>query len=112
MFLKIESIDPYNLSIGETLLIAVVCMLIVFAMLALLWGIVALTSFLLNLRKQKNISIDENLKVNVDEYNDTKPLTMEDIKDEDMMVAALVATIEYHNEVKEDVRVVSIKELN
>ncbi len=112
MFLKIESIDPYNLSIGETLLIAVVCMLIVFAMLALLWGIVALTSFLLNLRKQKNISVDENLKVNVDEYNDTKPLTMEDIKDEDMMVAALVATIEYHNEVKEDVRVVSIKELN
>ena len=112
MFLKIESIDPYNLSIGETLLIAVVCMLIVFAMLALLWGIVALTSFLLNLRKQKNISVDENLKVNVNEYNDTKPLTMEDIKDEDMMVAALVATIEYHNEVKEDVRVVSIKELN
>ena len=112
MFLKIESIDPYNLSIGETLLIAVVCMLIVFAMLALLWGIVALTSFLLNLRKQKNISVDENLKVNVDEYNDTKSLTMEDIKDEDMMVAALVATIEYHNEVKEDVRVVSIKELN
>lgn len=112
MFLKIESIDPYNLSIGETLLIAVVCMLIVFAMLALLWGIVALTSFLLNLRKGKNISANENLKVNVDEYNDTKPLTMEDIKDEDMMVAALVATIEYHNEVKEDVRVVSIKELN
>ena len=30
----------------------------------------------------------------------------EDIKDEDMMVAALVATIDYHNETKEDVRVV------
>ena len=40
-----------------------------------------------------------------------KAFTMEDIKDEDMMVAALVATIDYHNETNEDVRVVSVKQI-
>ena len=36
---------------------------------------------------------------------------MEDIKDDDMMAAALVATIDYHEETGENVRVVSIKEI-
>ena len=40
-----------------------------------------------------------------------KALTMEDIKDDDMMAAALVATIDYHEETGENVRVVSIKEI-
>ena len=34
-----------------------------------------------------------------------------DIKDEDMMVAALIATIDYANETKKDVRLVSIKQI-
>ena len=40
-----------------------------------------------------------------------KAFTMADITDEDMMAAALVATIDYHNETNEDVRVVSIKQI-
>ena len=34
-----------------------------------------------------------------------------EIKDEDMMVAALIATIDYTNETKKDVRLVSIKQI-
>lgn len=40
-----------------------------------------------------------------------KPLELSDIKDEDMMVAALVASIDYYEEIKKDVRVVSIREI-
>ena len=36
---------------------------------------------------------------------------MTDINDEDMMVAALIATIDYANETKKDVRLVSIKQI-
>lgn len=104
-FLAIEGIDPLDLSIGQTLLIALVCIIIVFAMLALLWGIVSLFKFLP--KPKEKVKKDKKPQA-----NDVKPaLKIEDIKDEDMMVAALVASIEYRNEVKEDVRVVSIKEL-
>lgn len=40
-----------------------------------------------------------------------KPITIDDIKDEDMMVAALVATIDYANETKQDVRLISIRQI-
>lgn len=41
-----------------------------------------------------------------------KPITIDDIKDEDMMVAALVATIDYAGDKNTDVRLVSIKQIN
>lgn len=34
------------------------------------------------------------------------------IKDDDMMAAVLIATIDYQNEIKKGVRVVSVKEIN
>ena len=34
------------------------------------------------------------------------------IKDDDMMAAVLVATIDFRNEIKEDVRLVNVKEIN
>lgn len=40
-----------------------------------------------------------------------KKFTIEDITDEDMMVAALVASIDFQEESKGNVRVLSIKEL-
>ncbi len=40
-----------------------------------------------------------------------KQIKLEDIKDEDMMVACLIATIDYANEIKEDVHLVSVREL-
>lgn len=86
-------------------IIVLVCMAIVFLMLALLYGI---TSLLKYLAPKTKTQVKEEV---VPTQSQVKPFTMEDITDEDMMVAALVATIDYHNECKEDVRVVSIKEI-
>jgi hypothetical protein len=105
--LGISSIDPFNMNIGQACLIALVCIIIVFAMLALLWGIVELFKFI-PAPKGKQAAKKE---VNNVFQKSAHSLKMEDIKDDDMMAAALVASIDYHNETKEDVRVVSIKEL-
>ena len=102
MFIAI--VDPDSINFGSACLIALVCIIIVFAMLALLWGIVALLKFI-PAKKEKVKEEQAPVK------NAEPKLRLEDIKDEDMMVAALVATIDYHEETKKDVRVVSIKEL-
>lgn len=97
-----------DISIGEACLIAIVCIAIVFSMLALLWGIVSLFKYLPNkdVKEQTKVVKKENT-VTVNH----KKLSLSDIKDDDMMAAALVASIDYHNEIKKDVRVVSVKEL-
>lgn len=41
-----------------------------------------------------------------------KALKLEDISDPDMMVAALVASIDYQESTKKDIRLVSIKEIS
>lgn len=40
-----------------------------------------------------------------------KQVSIEDITDEDMMVAALIASIEYQEETQTDIRLVSIKQI-
>lgn len=56
----------------------------------------------------KHIQIKEKKPV-IEEIQ--KRLSIEDIKDEDMMVAALIASIDYQQIVKGDCKVVSIKEI-
>lgn len=87
----------------EGLEISLFSILIVF----LLLGFVALSISLL-----KYVIVVET-KPEIKKINETvyKPLSLEDIKDEDMMVAALVASIDYYNEIKKDVRVISIREI-
>jgi Na+-transporting methylmalonyl-CoA/oxaloacetate decarboxylase gamma subunit len=60
----------------------------------------------------KHITVKEKTQAKKEEKTITKPISLSDIKDEDMMVAALVASIDYYNEMKKDVRVVSIKEIS
>ena len=97
-----------DINIAEASLVALVCILIVFMMLALLWGIVAMFKYVTP--KEKAKSATEKV-AQAPVVAPKKAFTMEDIKDEEMMVAALVATIDYHNEIKEDVRVVSVKQI-
>lgn len=105
--LAIESIDPKNISFGESCLIAVVCMAIVFGILAILLAMISLFKFI-PAGKAKVAKAPAKVAA----APVARPaIKMSDIKDEDMMVAALVATIDYHEEVKEDVKVVSIKEI-
>ena len=95
-----------EISFFDSLTITAICVLIVFAMLILLALIVA--AFELFNKKQPVVAQEETAPV---QYAQPSSLKLEDIKDEDMMVAALVATIDYHEETKQDVRVVSIKQI-
>lgn len=56
---------------------------------------------------KKKVDYTEPVKV-----EPVKKISIEDIKDEDMMVAALVATIDYAEEVKTDIRLISIKQIS
>lgn len=91
---------------GESGLVVLVCMLIVFFMLALLCGIVSLFKYIAPKESADEESNDLPVATEV-----RQAIKLEDITDDDMMAAALVASIDYHNEIKEDVRVVSIREI-
>lgn len=96
------------ITLGDAGLVALVCMIIVFGMLALLWGIVSMFKYLAPKEETKVAAPQAASKVVTAPQ---KAFTIEDIKDEDMMAAALVATIDYHNETGENVRVVSVKQI-
>ena len=97
-----------DINIAEAALVAVVCIIIVFSMLALLWGVVAMFKYV---APKEEVKPAAKKAAPAPVVAPQKAFTMEDIKDEDMMAAALVATIDYHNETKEDVRVVSVKQI-
>ena len=93
----------------EAIIVAVICIVIVFGMLMLLWGLVTLLKFVAPKQKQQEQVKPVVVKPQAAQVK--KAISLEDIKDEEMMAAALVATIDYHEETKEDVRIVSIKEI-
>ena len=96
MFLAIY---PDNINIYDGLLIAVVAILMVFAILfVIILCVNALSVLCKNVKEEKTVT-------------KAKVSKMTDIKDEDMMVAALIATIDYSNETGKDVRLVSIKQI-
>lgn len=92
-----------NFSILDGLTPALIAILIVFAVLV----VIILCVNLLKLANKKEESVEEK-QVEAPK----KPFTIEDITDEDMMVAALIATIDYASETKKDVRLVSIKQIS
>lgn len=98
----------YYIEFYQAVLVAIVCIAIVFSMLLLLWGIVSLFKFIAPKQKQQK---DQPKAAPAAQAPVKKAISLADIKDEEMMAAALVATIDYHEETKEDVRVVSIKEI-
>lgn len=100
-------LHAYFISFSDAIIVTVICMIIVFLMLILIMGLVMLLKFV----APKETTKSNEQKNNVENRKEVKKLKLEDIKDEDMMVAALVATIDYHNETNEDVRVVSIKQI-
>lgn len=111
---SVPSVDKDNIvyaryiNLGDAGVIALICISIVFLMLVLLCLIVGCFKYLPNKKEAKKENI---VKPSPVVSAPQKAFTMADITDEDMMVAALVATIDYHNETNEDVRVVSIKQI-
>lgn len=53
----------------------------------------------------------KNKKTKEPIVEEKQPVSIKDIKDDDMMAAVLVATIDYATEVKQDVRLVSIRQI-
>lgn len=96
-----------NISFFDGLSVTAICVLIVFAMLILLALAVALFQFI----KGGDNKVEEVAAPVVSTRQPRPSLKLEDIKDDDMMAAALVATIDYYEETKQDVRVVSIKQI-
>ena len=96
------------ITFADACLVALVCILIVFLMLALLWGVVSLFKYLAPKTSNEKLNTKEN---NTIVNTPKKVFTMADITDDDMMVATLVATIAYRNETHENVRVVSVKQI-
>ena len=96
------------ITFADACLVALVCILIVFLMLALLWGVVSLFKYLAPKTSNEKVNTKEN---NTIVNTPKKVFTMADITDDDMMVATLVATIAYRNETHENVTVVSVKQI-
>ena len=98
------NVEHQNISFVEGLLFSLVAILIVFVVLVLIILCVTLLSKIKFKEKEKTSAAAP--------VQTTKKLTIDDIKDEDMMVAALVATAEFVEEVGEkDARLVSIKQI-
>lgn len=95
-----------DISVVDGALFSVIAMLIVFAVLAILVLCIAVLS------KIKFKQEDKNEPQTPIFTEAPKKISAEDIKDDDMMVAALVATADYVEETKKtDARVVSIKQI-
>ena len=92
----------------DGLIPSLVCIIVVFAVLALIMGIL----YILNAVKPKIKEEKESVPTTPSPLENSKTTTkMEDIKDEDMMVAVLIATIDYRNEIKQDVHLVNVKQI-
>lgn len=93
-----------EVSIGKGLIFSLVAIIIVFVILVII---------ILCVNALSKIKFKEKVKTPVVMPSPSvKKLTIDDIKDEDMMVAALVATACFFDEVKEkDARLVSIKQI-
>ena len=95
-------------------LISLVAIIMVFLILVVIIGITTLVfkmNGLFDMKKELDAAKNKsNASSNVSSKASTTQQTV-NITDDDMMAAVLVATIDYRNEIKKDVRVVSIKEV-
>ena len=95
------------LGLGDGALYSIICILVVFSVLA----IIILASYgcskLVDYIQTKNAK-EVTEQAPVSQHKEVKNTN---ITDDDMMAAVLVATIDYRNEVKKDVRLVSVKEV-
>ena len=92
----------YAKTLSEGLEISLFSILIVFVIL----GLIALS-----IQSLKFIQEKPKKTIPLTKEKVTKPFDLSDMKDDDMMVAALVASIDYYEEIKKDVRVISVKEI-
>lgn len=91
-----------EITFGEGVVYSLISILIVFLIILLICFIVGLFKF---------IKVSEPVQETVKPLVQAQKLSIDDITDDDMMAACLVASIDYRQSVKTDVRVVSVKEI-
>ena len=95
------------LGLGDGALYSIICILVVFSVLAIIILASYGSSKLVDYIQTKNAKeVTEQVPV-----SQTKEVKNTNITDDDMMAAVLDATIDYRNEIKKDVRLVSVKEV-
>ena len=93
---------------GNGIIVCIVAILIVFAVLLVIIGITSGVFGLLNKYSTQETITKTTANNNVGSTNNS---VVVNVDDEDMMAAIFVATIDYRNEVKEDVKVLSVREV-
>lgn len=93
-----------EITFGMACIIALVAILIVFAILAIIICAVKIMQLCFKGSKGKKEATEEPKEEAISEKNTN-------IEDDDMMAAVLVATIDYANETKKDVRLKSVKRI-
>jgi hypothetical protein len=104
MLLQIPTTELLTYIIGAALLLALLIILI----------------FALAFYRLAGSKVETNAENEADEARnpvlvpkaESQAFSLEEITDEDMMVAALIATIDYASETKKDVRLLSIKQIS
>jgi len=87
-------------ALSDGLFISIFSIIVVFLIILLVSVVIKLFQY-----------FEEKPLIKQEQIETKKVLRIEDITDEDMMVAALVASIDYQDSIKGDVRVTSIKEI-
>ena len=106
--LLLSLIDGTKGDLGQGGLISILAILLVFAILAIT---IAITFFVgKGIEKYSLKTVSESKEV-VENKVQNEQKQNADLSDEDAVVAALVASIDYRNEIKKDIKVVSIKEI-
>ena len=106
--LLLSLIDGNLRDLGQGGLVSILSIVLVFSILAL---IIAVTFFVeKGIEKYSLKTVSESKEV-VENKVQNEQKQNADLSDEDAVVAALVASIDYRNEIKKDIKVVSIKEI-
>ena len=111
LYAILDGSETGNFSDGA--LVTLISILMVFVILLIIIGITTLIFKLIGLFEmkeeidefKKHGTVPESLIEQTDTLKNTK------ILDDDMMVAVLIASIDYQEEIKKDVKLVSVKEL-
>lgn len=106
LFNILAIMDGTQRNFGEGAIVCLTAILIVFVVLLIIIGASSLISLIINKFSKK----ENKVATVTNNPSESKSLSI-NVEDEDMMAAILVATIDYRNEIKKDVKVISVKEV-
>jgi Na+-transporting methylmalonyl-CoA/oxaloacetate decarboxylase gamma subunit len=106
LFNILAIMDGTQRNFGEGAIVCLTAILIVFSVLLIIIGASSLISLIINKFSKK----ENKVATVTNNPSESKSLSI-NVEDEDMMAAILVATIDYRNEIKKDVKVISVREV-